>query len=463
MERYDFVVLGAGSAGYWAAKTAGKAGAKVLLADPGPLGGLCILRGCMPSKALLRSGEVAHLIRRAERLGIQVAEPIIDFAKVMARKRHWVQDFASYRIEGIQKQDGFTLANQAGRFVGPHELALGEERIAFDKALISTGSVVTWPEVPGLREAGAISSDEALSLEAVPKSMLVIGGGVIALELGQFYARMGCQVRLVLRGNRVLNAEDPEVSAAVEEAFAEEGIGLLRGVTLLSASKGGQGIVLQAEVGGAPQALEAEAVLVATGRHPRLEGLGMHNLGLSEDLWRLPVDAYQRLRGAEHVYAAGDAAGHHQLVHIAIQEGILAAKHATNQPCEPVRRDTTAWAIFCEPGVARVGLNRREALDQGLKVVSGSYPFNDQGKALVSDLTHGYVEVLADAESGVIVGATVVGAHASDLIHQMIVVVHMKMGLKDFLEVPHLHPTFAEAWVDAAEEALDAMHEGALV
>lgn len=463
MERYDFVVLGAGSAGYWAAKTAGKAGARVLLADPGPLGGLCILRGCMPSKALLRSGEVAHLIRRAGRLGIRVGEPVIDFEQVMARKRHWVNDFAGYRIEGIEKQDGFEFVGEAARFVGPHELALGDRRVAFDKALISTGSVVAWPPVPGLREAGAITSDEALSLDRVPASMLVVGGGVIALELGQFYARMGAQVKLVLRGDRVLTGEDPEVSAALEAAFAEEGIEILREVAIHRARKGDAGIELDISRQGQAERLVAESVLVATGRQPRLEGLGLVHLGLSESLRQLPVDEFQRIQGAEHVYAAGDAAGQHQLVHVAIQEGIVAAKHASGQPCEPVRRDTTAAAIFCEPGVGRVGLNRQEAAAQGRRVVSGSYPFNDQGKALVADLTHGHVEVLADADTGVIVGATVVGAEAGDLIHEMILAVHMKMTLEAFLEVPHLHPTLAEAWLDAAEEALDALREGAVV
>ncbi|MEB3221792.1 MAG: dihydrolipoyl dehydrogenase, partial [Candidatus Sericytochromatia bacterium] len=447
---YDLAILGAGSAGYWAARTAGAAGARVALLDPGPLGGLCILRGCMPTKALLRSTEVLHLAQHAQEVGVTIGAVGFDLARIMARKAHWVEDFAGYRRAGIQGQDGFTWIAERGAFVDPHTLQAGDARLTADRVLIATGSRPAVPDIPGLREAGCWTSDDVLALEALPASVVVIGGGVIALELGQFLARLGVETTLAVRAERLLAGEDPEVSAEVARCFANEGIRLEARLSFERVEVRGGRKVLHVERDGVAFTLEAEAILVATGREPAVAGLDLEAAGVLAEPRRIPVDPHLRT-SARHVYAVGDASSRHQLVHVAIAEGIYAAKHALGQELAPFDDRLLAWAIFCEPNVARVGLSELECRRAGIPHVTGSYPFNDQGKALVANRTDGFVKVVAHAETGEILGAVVVGPDGGDLIHEMIVAMYFRATCAQFLEIPHLHPTLAEIWLEPVE------------
>lgn len=450
-KHYDLAVIGAGSAGYWAAKTAGRLGAKTALVDPGPLGGLCILRGCMPSKALLRSSELIHLAKHAHEVGVLVSEVGYDFQKIMERKRYWVEEFASYRREGIMKQDGFELIQAPGCFLDAHTLQVGDERITADKFILSTGSVVHVPSVPGLRDVGFITSDEALELEAPPKSMLVLGGGVIALELGQFYARLGTKVTIVIRGERILTPEDDDVALAMQQALLDEGIEILNHAMMERFElRDGKKVLhyLKHEQCGE---IAADEIMLTLGRQPNIARLGLAAAGVESHPMLVPVNEHMQT-SQPHVYAAGDVTGRHYLVHIAIQEGIHAAMHALGKTEAPMDYRLMAWAIYGDPNVARVGLNEKECDKRGIPYVVGTYPFNDQGKALVSNLTRGFVKVIASKETGEILGASVVGAEGSDLIHEMIVAMYFRSTCQQFLEIPHLHPTLSEIWLDPVEE-----------
>jgi pyruvate/2-oxoglutarate dehydrogenase complex dihydrolipoamide dehydrogenase (E3) component len=449
---YDLLILGAGSAGFWAAKTAAQAGARVALVDPGPLGGLCILKGCMPSKALLRSGDILHTLRHAPEVGVYADNIRYDFKQIMARKSRWVDDFAGYRRDAILKQEGFRYIEGAGHFIDPHTVKVGEETLRAEKFLVATGSKPSIPPITGLKEAGFITSDQALSLEAVPESMVVIGGGVIALELGQFYARLGTSVTMVLRCDRPLGQEDPDVSEAIQGYLQAEGIRFVPNARIQDARLNGTQKQLRVMTDTGEQILEASEILVATGRAPNLDGLNLSAANLSTSDGRLATNQHGQTHQS-HIYAAGDAAGRHNIVHVAIQEGIHAARHALGLPGTPPETRTLAWAIFCDPNIARVGLNERSCQVQGIPHVVGRYPFNDQGKALVANLIKGFVKVVAHAATGEILGATVVGAEGADLIHEMIVAMHFKATLKDFLEIPHLHPTLSEIWLEPVEEA----------
>lgn len=452
---YDLAILGAGSAGYWAARTAGETGARVALLDPGPLGGLCILRGCMPTKALLRSTEILHLAQHAHEVGVLVKEVGYDFPAMMARKRHWVEDFASYRRAGIQKQQGFELIPHAGTFLDPHTLQAGDRTITAEKFLISTGSVPWVPQIPGLADAGFITSDEALELEAPPKSLIVVGGGVIALEMGQFFHRLGTQVTFAIRGERFLSNEDDDVATSIQGYFEAEGMGVEGRLSMHKVECRNGKKLLHAERDGQPVELEADEIMICVGRIPNTATLGLDACGVKHETHLVPID--EHLRTCQpHVYAAGDASGRHFIVHIAIQEGIHAARHALGLTQDPVDYRLMAWSIYCDPNVARVGLNEKEATKAGIPHVVGTYPFDDQGKALVANLTKGFVKVLAHAETGEIIGASVVGAEGADLIHEMIVAMAFKATCKQFLAIPHLHPTLSEIWlepVEACEEA----------
>lgn len=459
---YDLVVIGAGSAGYWAAKTAGKAGASVALVDPGPLGGLCILRGCMPTKTLLRSTEVLHLARRADRVGVTIPEVGYDFGKIMARKRHWVDDFATYRREGILKQDGFTFHQGAARFVDPHTVELhgsGRGTLTAERFIVATGSVPQVPEIAGLAETGYWTSDEALEIASPPKSIAVVGGGVIALELGQFFARLGAETTILMRGPRVLTNEDDDVAAAIQEELAAEGIRFVSKATLLGAEPVAGGLKrLRYRRDHHDEALEVEAILVAAGRRPNVAHLGLALAGVETQAFRVPTDGFHRTN-QKHIYAVGDVHGQHQIVHVAIEDGIRAARHATGQQPDPASDRLLAWAIYTDPNVAKVGLSEADCAKRGIPCAVGSYPFDDQGKALVSDLTAGFVKVIAHRDTGEILGAAVVGAEGADLVHELIVAISFRATCRQFLAIPHLHPTLAEIWIDAVEACEDARQE----
>ncbi|MDB5101230.1 MAG: lpd [Cyanobacteria bacterium RYN_339] len=448
---YDLAVLGAGSAGYWAAKTGAKLGAKTALVDPGPLGGLCILRGCMPSKALLRSSEVLHLAQHAHEVGVLVKDVGYDFAKIMERKAHWVEEFAKYRREGILSQNGFDFIHAPGKFIDAHTLQVGDRHITASKIVIATGSVVHVPEVPGLRDVGYITSDEALSLEKPPASMLVLGGGVIALELGQFYHRLGVKVTFVLRGERILTNEDDDVALAMQKCLEDEGITIVNHALMERFELRNGKKVMHVLRHNQCTELEADEIMLTLGRQPNTAPLGLENAGLEVHPFVLPVNEHMQT-ARPHIYAAGDVTGRHYIVHIAIQEGIHAATHALGKQLEPIDYRLMAWAIFSDPNVARVGLSERECRKREIPYVVGTYPFDDQGKALVANLTKGFVKVVAHAHTGEILGACVVGAEGGDLIHEMIVAMNFRATCQQFLEIPHLHPTLSEIWLEPVEE-----------
>ena len=455
---YDLAILGAGSAGYWAARTAGAAGARVALLDPGPLGGLCILRGCMPTKALLRSTDVLHLVRHAGALGIEVGQVGFDFAKIMARKAHWVEDFARYRREGIEAQNGFEWIQAAGHFVDPHTLQAGDRLVRAERFLIATGSKAWAPDIPGLEAVGYWTSDDVLELKKPPESLIVIGGGVIALELGQFLARLGARTTLAVRAERILASEDGDVSAEVTRCLVNDGLRVEARLTFNRVERTEGRYRLHVERDGVAFVLEAEALLVATGRVPAVDGLNLEAAGVFHETRRVPTDPFLRT-SARHIYAAGDASSRHQLVHVAIAEGIFAAKHALGKVHEPFDDRLLAWAIFCDPNIARVGRSEADCRRENIPYVAANYPFNDQGKALVANLTDGFVKVVAHAETGEILGATVVGAEGSDLIHEMIVAMYFRATCQQFLEIPHLHPTLAEIWLEPVEACEDQRAE----
>jgi pyruvate/2-oxoglutarate dehydrogenase complex dihydrolipoamide dehydrogenase (E3) component len=457
-QHYDLIILGAGSAGYWAARTAGATGKKIALLDPGPLGGLCILRGCMPTKAMLRSSEVLHLAKTAHEVGVLVKEVGYDFEAIMARKAHWVADFASYRAQGILKQQGFEFIQGAGRFRDAHTIEVNGERLTADKFIVATGSTPFVPSVPGLREVGFITSAEALYLKAPPESMVILGGGVIALELGQFFARLGVKVTFVLRGDRILSGEDEDVALAMQQCLLDEGITILERVHMARFERRGDRKVLVGTRDGAPLELECAEVMVTLGRVPNIDKIDLPLGGVHCGPHLIEVNEHLQTN-QPHIYATGDVTGRHFIVHVAIQEGIHAAKHAMGLADAGIDYRLMAWAIYSDPNVARVGLSEREAERRGIPVVTGSYPFDDQGKALVANLTKGFVKVVAHADTGEIVGAAVVGAEGADLIHELIVAMHFRSTCEQFLAIPHLHPTLSEIWLDAVEACQDQILE----
>ncbi len=452
MNRFDVIVIGAGSAGYAAARTLGGRGKKVGLVDKGPLGGLCILKGCMPSKTLLRSSEVLQLIREADEFGLRVPSVEPDFPAIMARRQRLVKGFQDYRVEGIHHAPNVTLIMGAARFVDAQAIEVEGVRYEADQFILTTGSKPMIPDVPGLREAGYITSDEALELTAAPKSMIVMGGGVIALELGQFYARLGTKVTMVIRSGHILSQEDDDVRESLEGYLREEGMDIIPYAKPARVEVKNGKKVLHVKIGESEASVEADEIFVALGRKPNFDALNLEAAGVETRNGVIPVDGRMQTSNPA-IYAAGDCVGNYNLVHVAIYQGEIAAHNILGTPREADYR-IVPYAIFTDPNFARVGLSEKEAAEQGIPVVTGKYEFAELGKAecMGKGAMKGFVKLLASPETGEILGAQILGPEGADLIHELIVAMEFRCTAERLMVIPHLHPTLAEIITYPAEE-----------
>ena len=451
---YDLCVLGAGSAGYAAAVAARSMGKSVALADgTQELAGLCILRGCMPSKTILRSAEVAHLARTADRVGIHIDRVQPDPVAVVARKRRIIADFAQDRIKDIER---FQLFRGAPRFVNRGELVVGDDVIRARKFLISTGSVISVPGIPGLRETGFVTSDDVLEMEKLPAKITVLGGGSVACELAQYLVRMGCAVTMVQRSRTVLSREDADVGEALGNALVEDGIELFTGTTVVGVDRVGAKKRILAAQSGRDIAVESDEIFLALGRQPNVDGFGFEAAGVAYSENGVAVNEYLQTSNPD-IFAAGDVTGNVELVHVAVYEGQLAARNALGATPKAARYELQrARAVFSDPQVAIAGLTERDCRTSGLTFAVSSYPFKELGKAIVADLTQGFIKLLA-APDGRLLGVVIVGAEAADLIHEAIALLYFKANVRDIMEMPHLHPTLAEIITYPAEELAEML------
>lgn len=448
--KHDLAIVGAGSGGYAAARTAREFGCDAALADVGPLGGLCILRGCMPSKALLASSDALADARDAAALGIAIASATADMPLVAVRKRALVKDFADYRIDGIE---AFPLYRGAARFLSPTELAVGNDTIVeAPQFVVATGSVVGPPALSGLKQTGYLDSDGVLELERVPDSVIVLGGGYTACELGQFLSRMGARTTMLIRSGHLLTSSDDDVGEALTGYFREEGISIVTHATLRDA-RGENGVkVVRYEAGGRECEAVAQEIFYALGRVPNVADLDLDRAGVAlRDDGAIAVDDGLRTSNP-NIFAVGDVTGKYLLVHVAIYQGEVAARNAclgTNE-----RADyglVSAHTIFTDPQVAVAGASEKELRAAGTPYVVGRYDFAEHGKAQCLGKTKGFVKMMADPQSGRILGAEVIGPQGSELIHEAIVAMSYRATVVEFMRIPHLHPTLAEIWTYPAE------------
>ncbi|MFA6108940.1 MAG: NAD(P)/FAD-dependent oxidoreductase [Candidatus Latescibacterota bacterium] len=450
--KHQIVVIGGGSAGYAAARTARDAGAEVAIVDCGPLGGLCILRGCMPTKTILASAAVMARMRRGPEFGLLPVEPRADLAAIISRKDRLVREFAEYRIEQL-RDPRFTLYEEPAAFLSPNSLQVGSRVVEADRFVIATGSVPHLLAVPGLSETGYLTSDEALELRRQPASMLVLGGGPVALELAQFFQRLGTRVTLVQRSPHVLSHEDEDLAVPLEEALRAEGMEVLTGTRLLGFSREEGLAVVRLIHRDREVVLRAETVLQAAGRRPDLDGLNLVASGVAVEEGRVLVDAEMRT-SQPHIFAVGDVNGLHEIVHIAILQGEVAGHNAAlpDRPPKAVDDRLNARVTFTDPQVASVGLSERACRERGEPYLAASYPFADHGKAICLGETHGQVKLLCRPGTGELIGGHIVGPEAGELLHELIAVMHFHGTVHDLLAMPHYHPTLAEILTYPAEE-----------
>jgi pyruvate/2-oxoglutarate dehydrogenase complex dihydrolipoamide dehydrogenase (E3) component len=448
---HDVIVIGGGSAGYAAARTARDAGADVAIVDQGPLGGLCILRGCMPTKAILRSAEVAALLRRAKEFGLSTVSARADLSAIVDRKDRLVREFADYRIQQL-RDPRLTLYQSRAVFRSPHEITVGDIVLSAGSFILATGSRPREVPIPGLAQAGYFTSDTILDLRTQPGSLIVLGGGAVALELGQFFARLGTRVTILQRGRTLLSEMDEDVGRTLEAALIDEGIEVVTGMQLLRVTHDATGKTVWVMKDGRERSYVGEEILQALGRRPNIEGLHLDLAEVTLDGGRIVIDGAMRTSQA-HIYAVGDVNDVTLIVHLAIQQGEIAAYNVTHpgRPAKELDHRLDAEVVFTDPQVAVVGLNEAVCRIGGIPFLTASYPFADHGKALCLGTTHGFVKLLCAPSTGTLLGAQIVGPEAGELIHELIAVMYYHGTAADLLRMPHYHPTLAEIVTYPAE------------
>jgi len=454
MKTYDFIALGGGSAGFNGARVAADLGRSVAIVDgAAELGGLCILRGCMPSKTLLYSADLLHRARQARRFGLKIPRAAADLPALHARKRRIIGEFAEHRVRQLTS-GRYTLYRQAARFIDPHTLALADgTRLHGRRFLIATGSTVSPLPVPVAGGGVPWTSDDVLDLEFVPESVLVLGGGIVACELAQFLARIGARVTQVQRSPQLLRRHSPEAAAVLQQAFRAEGIEVLTDTRLEQLAYARGRWTLTFSHAGRRITRRAAHVLNALGRSPATPALNLAaaGVGVNRD-GRVVVNRWQQTR-QPHIYAGGDVCGPHDIVHLAVAQGELAARHAFGvKGLRPVDPALLLTVVFTEPQIATLGWSERDLQAAGTPYLRASYPFNDHGKSILMDALHGHVTVLAEPRRGRILGAEIVGPDAGELIHCLTGPLALRATVSDLLRAPWYHPTLAEIVTYPLEE-----------
>jgi pyruvate/2-oxoglutarate dehydrogenase complex dihydrolipoamide dehydrogenase (E3) component len=481
MKQFDFdvAVIGGGSGGYAAARTTAGAGLKTVVIEGGEeVGGLCILRGCMPTKALLYAAEVMHLASHPEPWGIRAGKTGFDFKKVMARKNALIRDFADYRVQQLDAGK-FKFLRANAKFLDAHTVELSWERrrpagefqefangntpaggqrsrenasLTARHFVIATGSSVAPTPLPQLRDVGYLTSDDALALKRLPKSLIILGGGAIACEFVQFFARFGVKVTLIQRSEHILKEFDADTGIEIEKVFRREGIQVFTGTKLFDAQRKGKLKTVSFEQKGKMVSVSAEEILFALGRVPNTALLRLENAGVKTENGRVVTNGKMQT-SAPHIYAAGDCTGPHEIVHIAVTQGEIAA-HNIAWPKSPRKMDYRLLisVVFTEPQVAFVGLTEKEAAAREIPFLAASYPFNDHGKSLIMEAKDGFVKLLANPKSGEILGGACVGPVGGELIHEIVAAMAKRMTVHELAAMPHYHPTLAEIWTYPAEE-----------
>jgi pyruvate/2-oxoglutarate dehydrogenase complex dihydrolipoamide dehydrogenase (E3) component len=459
MKSYDLICIGGGSAGFNAARVATGLGRKVAVVDGArALGGLCILRGCMPSKTLLYAAEILHGAQHADQLGLRISGARADMKAVHARKKRIIAEFAEHRVAALTAGK-FDLVRSHARFTDPHTVVLADGRKLRAKYfLIGTGSRVSVPPVPGLAQAKSWTSDDVLDLDFVPKSVIVLGGGIVACELAQFLNRIGARVTLVQRSRNILRDHSEDASEVVQQAFVDEGIELFAGTQIQAITQDRRGTAVRFQHDGRVVTRRAAHLFNALGREPNTANLGLAAAGVrTRPGGQVAINRWQQ-SSVPHIYAAGDCSGPADIVHIAIQQAELAVRHAFKvRGLKPVDYALLLNVVFTDPPLATVGLLERELDESGRKYLVASHPFADHGKSILMEAKRGYVKVIADPAKGRILGAEIVGRDAGELIHCFSVALAQHATVFTMLRAPWYHPTLAEIITYPLEEIAEKL------
>lgn len=441
---YDLLIIGSGGSAFSAAIQAVGYGAKVVMVERGTIGGTCVNIGCVPSKTMLRAAEINHLAANNPFQGLSTTSGPVELAKLIDRKNELVEDLRQHKYVDLIDVYGFELIQGEARFVDESTVEVNGRKISARNFLISTGASPAVPNIPGLDKVDYLVSTTALEVKELPKRLAVIGSGYIAMELGQMFHNLGSEVTLMQRSARVLKSYEPEVSEAITQAVTDQGMDIITGATFNRIEQNGNVKKVYLTVDGQERIVEAEALLVATGRKPNTEMLNLDAAKVKVgDRGEVIVNEY--LRTSNHrIYAAGDVTMGPQFVYVAAYEGAIVAVNAVNGSEKKNDLSVVPGVTFTSPAIATVGLTEAEAKSQGYDVITSVLPLDAVPRALVNRETTGVFKLVADAQTRKIIGAHVVAENAGDVIYSAVLAVKFGLTIEDLRSTLAPYLTMAE-------------------
>lgn len=456
-KKYDVVILGGGTGGYVAAIRASQLGKSVAVIEKDKLGGTCLHRGCIPTKALLRSADVLTTLKKADMFGVEVNSPIsLNFQKVQKRKTEIVSQLEA-GIKGLMAKGKIDVYGGLGYLQSNTSIAVhlhngDQTMIQADHIIIATGSRPNPLRGLPFDESNILSSDGALALETLPKSIIVVGGGVIGMEWASLLHDFGVEVTVLEYFPRVLPLEDEDISKELTKLFKRKKVKLVTSALVDASSykKTASGIEIQAEVNGKKETYHAEKILVSIGRKAVVDEIGLENTNVTLDSKGTICVNEQCQTSDSRIYAIGDCIGTLQLAHVAMHEGIIAVESLCGEETHPIHYEQVARCIYSSPEVASVGISESTARERGYNVKVGKFGFNGIGKALVYGETEGFAKIIADQDTDDLLGVCIIGPHATDMISEAALAQFLESTNWELAHTIHPHPTLSEVIGEAA-------------
>jgi dihydrolipoamide dehydrogenase len=456
LDEREIVVIGGGPAGYVAAIHAAHLGAKVALVEKDQLGGTCLNRGCIPTKALARSAEVLLETRQAKDFGIEADTIRIDFPGIMAHKSKTVSQLVS-GVEQLMKANKIRVCRGAGRILSPHLIQVNDEEIATRKIIIATGSESTPLPIPGADLPGVLTTDDILELTDLPQSLVVIGGSHVGVEFASIFNTLGTKVTIVKRRPLQLEPVDEEIGRRFAQSLPRQGIEVKIGAAVRAIEKKAAVLRVVWDTPEGEQGVDGQMVLMATGRAPYTDGLNLDGLGIQMDRGAIKVNECLETN-IKDIFAVGDVLGKNMLAHVASYDGEVAVENALGRSRQADYR-AVPHCIFCHPEIASVGITEEEAKNSGTPYKVSKFPFAACGRAVAMGQTTGIVKMICHDGDNVVLGMHIMGPHASDLIAEGTLAIRLELTAEELVRTIHAHPTLPEAVRETAMGQLDgAIH-----
>ncbi|GAA0327428.1 dihydrolipoyl dehydrogenase [Oceanobacillus oncorhynchi] len=459
---YDLVILGGGTGGYVAGIRASQLGMTVAIVEKSELGGTCLHRGCIPSKALLRSAEVFQQTKKADIFGVEVNEPTLNFSKVQQRKNAVIEQLHK-GVQGLMKKGKIDVYQGFGRILGPsifspmpgtisveYENGNENDMLLPKNVLIATGSQPN--TLPGLDFDGEyiISSNEALEMDELPKSMLIVGGGVIGIEWASMLNDFGVEVTVLEFQKQILPTEDKDIAKEMEKQLKKRGVNIITGANVQADSlEKNNGVMIEAMIGEKKERFEADRLLVSVGRKANIENIGLENTDIQISNHTIDTNEFYQTKES-HIYAIGDVIGGMQLAHVASHEGITAVEHMAGEHPQKIDYQAVSSCIYASPEAASVGLTETQAKEEGYELVIGKFPFKAVGKALVYGESDGFVKIMTDKKTQDLIGVHMIGPHVTDMISEAGLAKVLDATAWEISQTIHPHPSLSEVIGEAA-------------